>query len=224
MSAAETLPSVPLLDHRHLIVGKSASLLSHAKTLELYRANAKKANDPDVTFEFATLMLSVAEDLEGVDESTEAMVDSALLASADRRRSSLNLSRSKRSSPSSSSSSIFRQHVDSLMVDAPASAASSETDLPMTTKRNNLMREAAQLLRKLANQGHVRSQYLLGDLHAQGTLSAKGKQEWDKAFPLFTLAAKHGHTDAAFKTAQCCEHALGCRRDYAKAVQWYKCV
>jgi uncharacterized protein len=35
-------PSGPLLDHSHLRPGAQAALLSHERTLELYRANAKK--------------------------------------------------------------------------------------------------------------------------------------------------------------------------------------
>ena len=222
---SSSLPPLPLLDHSHLQVGDKASLLSHMKTLELYRANAKKSNDPEVLFGFATLMLSVAKDLQEVGEDEEGSPSSSeqyLDANHRRRRSSLNLP-SKKSSPSSSSSSVFRSSQNSDPQE-PISSASSETDLPVMTKRNGLLRESAGLLRKLANQGYVPAQYLLADLHTQGTLSSKGSPEFDKAFPLFVLAAKHGHTDAAFRTAQCCEYALGCRRDYAKAFQWYKCV
>jgi TPR repeat protein len=221
------LPPIPLLSHSHLQVGAKASLLSHAKTLELYRANAKKANDPEITFEFAALMISVAKDLGEAGDEEEALPSTAssdFLDIKDRRRSSFNIPR-KKGSPSSSSSSIFRatSHTDLPDAQNVPSASSSETDLPMT-KRNNLLREAAALLRKLANQGHVPAQYMLGDLYSQGALSAKGKREYDRAFPLFVLAAKHGHTDAAFRTAQCCEHALGCRKDTAKAFHWYKCA
>lgn len=47
----------------------------------------------------------------------------------------------------------------------------------------------------------------------------KGKRDYDKAFPLFMLAGKHGHSDACYRAAQCCEHAWGCKRDQGKAVQ-----
>jgi hypothetical protein len=41
-SPAPSGPSGPILDHSHLRPGKQAALLSHERTLELYRANAKK--------------------------------------------------------------------------------------------------------------------------------------------------------------------------------------
>jgi hypothetical protein len=60
-------PPGPVLDHSHLKPGSKASLLSHAKTLELYRANAKKSSDPEVSFEFAVFMMDVARELGSVD-------------------------------------------------------------------------------------------------------------------------------------------------------------
>lgn len=57
-------PPAQLLDQSHLRVGAMASLLSHDKTLELYRQNAKKTNDPDVQHEFCTFVMDVVADLE----------------------------------------------------------------------------------------------------------------------------------------------------------------
>ncbi|CUA67441.1 Protein SKT5 [Rhizoctonia solani] len=53
----------PLLDHSHLRPGKEANLLSHERTLELYRANARKSNDPDVQYEFAMFMIDASKSL-----------------------------------------------------------------------------------------------------------------------------------------------------------------
>lgn len=53
-------PNGPLLDHSHLRPGNQASLLSHDRTLELYRANAKKTQDPDIQFEFAVFMIDAS--------------------------------------------------------------------------------------------------------------------------------------------------------------------
>ncbi|BGO89991.1 hypothetical protein NBRC10512_001976 [Rhodotorula toruloides] len=57
-------PPAQLLDQSHLQPGNMASLLSHDKTLELYRQNAKKTNDPDIQFEFCTFVMDVVADLE----------------------------------------------------------------------------------------------------------------------------------------------------------------
>ena len=53
-------PPQPLLDHSHLKPGNQAALLSHDRTLELYRENAKKTQDPEVQFEFAVFMIDAS--------------------------------------------------------------------------------------------------------------------------------------------------------------------
>ncbi|CAJ0848427.1 9900_t:CDS:2 [Entrophospora sp. SA101] len=49
-----------ILDQSHLRPGHKASLLSHTQTLELYRQNAKKTNDPELQFEFAAFMIEAS--------------------------------------------------------------------------------------------------------------------------------------------------------------------
>jgi hypothetical protein len=61
-----------LLDQSHLHPGNLASLLSHEKTLDLYRTNAKKTGDPDVQFEFCTFVMDVVGELEAVERQDSA--------------------------------------------------------------------------------------------------------------------------------------------------------
>lgn len=218
--------SPPVLDHSHLQPGEKAALLSHAKTLELYRSNARKTNDPDVVYDFAIFMLGVAREIqEPSDEGGSSNENRAL------QRRSFALGRRKVSlattSASSSASSVINAR-RSPQLDAAVKddndgqqSTSGESDLS-DTKKNNLYLEASQMLRKVADRGHVKSQYLLANLYSEGVLNAKGKQDYDRAFPLWVLAAKHGHVDAAFRAGECCENAWGCRRDSAKAVGWFK--
>src|SRR5438876_12159637 len=49
-----------ILDQSHLKPGHKVSLLSHAQTLQLYRQNAKKTNDPELQFEFAAFMIEAS--------------------------------------------------------------------------------------------------------------------------------------------------------------------
>lgn len=98
---------------------------------------------------------------------------------------------------------------------APASAVNE-------AKRDDLVREAIALLKRLADRGHPDAQYFLADCYANGIGTVRGRQDFDRAFPLFVLAAKHGHPDASYRAGTCCEHGWGCRRESAKAVQFYK--
>lgn len=52
-----------LLDHSHLKPGSNASLLSYAQTINMYRENAKKTNNPDIQCDFAIFMVEAAKSL-----------------------------------------------------------------------------------------------------------------------------------------------------------------
>jgi TPR repeat protein len=112
------------------------------------------------------------------------------------------------------------------MIDASKNLASSpdspENDAAIDEKKEDLIKEAIVLLKRLADRGHPDAQYFLADCYANGIGTVRGKQDFDRAFPLFMLAAKHGHPDAAYRAGTCCENGWGCRRDSVKAVQFYK--
>ena len=157
----------PLLDHRHLQPGDTVSLLSHKATLQMYRDNAKKTNDPMLNYELAVFMLDVSRSLE------------------------------------------FSQQMLSRGQDP---AAESE----------QLAKEAMSILRRLADRGHVESQYLAGDCCMNGYGMSKGRPDLGLAYSYFVQAGKRGHPDAAYRAGTCYEKGWGCRRDPAKAVQFYK--
>ncbi|OBS27371.1 hypothetical protein FPOA_01314 [Fusarium poae] len=84
-----------------------------------------------------------------------------------------------------------------------------------------LVREARQILQRLASSGYPFAQYYLADGFASGLFN-KGKEDYNSAFPLFVLAAKHGHAESGYRTALCYEFGWGCRKDPAKAVQFLR--
>ena len=167
---APSPPPGPLLDHSHLRPGNQAALLSHERTLELYRANAKKTQDPDLQFEFAVFMVDASKTMP-------------------------------------------------IPVQTPGNVMEVEKAI---AKREGLVQEALALLKRNADRGHMPSQYFLADCYANGIGTNKARQDFDRAFPLFVLAAKHGHPDASYRAGTCCENGWGCRRESAKAVQFYK--
>ncbi|KIJ53911.1 hypothetical protein M422DRAFT_64194 [Sphaerobolus stellatus SS14] len=159
-----------LFDHSHLRPGDKASLLPQQITLQQYRENAKKTQDPSVLFEFAVFMLDHAKNwvLPTLTKSNVLLVESE------------------------------------------------------SEKRDQLIREATGLLKRAADRSHAPSQYLLADCYANGLGTVKGRQDFDRAYPLFVLAAKHNHADAAYRAGTCCENGWGCRRESGKAVQYYR--
>jgi TPR repeat protein len=169
-SLRQPSPTPPILDHSHLRPGKQASLLSHERTLELYRLNAKKTQDPELQFEFAVFMIDASKSLP----------------------------------------------IPTL---TPGNVMDVEKAIE---KREDLVKEATSLLKRLADRGHSPSQYFLADCYANGVGTFKNKQDFDRAFPLFVLAAKHSHPDGAYRAGTCCENGWGCRRESAKALTFFR--
>ncbi|KAJ5675147.1 uncharacterized protein N7477_005081 [Penicillium maclennaniae] len=87
--------------------------------------------------------------------------------------------------------------------------------------RQRLSREAKSILQRLSDRSYPFAQYYLADGYASGLFS-KGKEDYDRAFPLFLAASKHGHVEACYRTALCYEFGWGCRRDGGRAVQFYR--
>ena len=87
--------------------------------------------------------------------------------------------------------------------------------------RKELIKEARAILQRLADKSYAYAQYYLGDGYASGFFNG-GKPNDDKAFDLFIAAGKHGHAEASYRAALCYEFGWGSRRDFAKAVQYYR--
>lgn len=181
------VPPVPLsFDNSHLrtAVGSNASLLSTAKTLEMYRLNVKKTNDPSIQYAFAVFLISAAQEA-GLNDAT--------------------------SPPGKLTRPTTARDLDSAHIEKLETPSSSQ----------DLLREARQILSRLADRSYPFAQYYLADGYASGLFS-KGKEDYDRAFPLFIAASKHGHAESGYRAALCYEFGWGCRKDPAKAVQFYR--
>ena len=171
-------PAPTNLDNAHLreAVGANASLLSTRKTLDMYRANVKKTNDPTIQYEFAVFMINAANEAAAAGEGNGSQMSKDLDGTSD-----------------------------------PMPASSSA----------ELLREARHILQRLSDRSYPFAQYYLADGYASGLFN-KGKEDYDRAFPLFIAASKHGHAEAGYRAALCYEFGWGTRKDRPKAVQFYR--
>ncbi|KAI0176205.1 HCP-like protein [Hypoxylon sp. FL1284] len=112
-----------------------------------------------------------------------------------------------------------------LTLDEPAPRKNSPKGSPLKdgteSSPTELVREAKNILTRLSNGGYPFAQYYLADGFASGLFN-KGKEDYNAAFPLFVLAAKHGHAESAYRAGLCYEFGWGCRKDPAKAVQFLR--
>ncbi|MCJ1387461.1 hypothetical protein MMC18_000304 [Xylographa bjoerkii] len=174
------------IDNAHLrvAVGSNASLLSTRQTLEMYRANVKKTNDPAIQYEFAIFMINAAQ---------EAAANGQDLDNTERRQSPLPI-----------------RNLDGSAADERAAGPNAE-----------LLQEARQILQRLSDKSYPYAQYYLADGYASGLFN-KGREDNDRAFPLFVASSKHGHAEAGYRAALCYEFGWGTRSDPTKAVQFYR--
>ena len=84
-----------------------------------------------------------------------------------------------------------------------------------------VLKEAKVILQRLADRSYPFAQYYLGDGYASGLFS-KDKEDYDRAFPLFVAASKHGHVEACYRAALCYEFGWGTRVEAARAAQFYR--
>lgn len=148
----------------------TASVLSYEKTLELYRLNAKKSNDPNVQMEFARYLIQIAE---SIQQQGAAMDKQARKA------------------------------------------------------RTALMNEGVKWIKRLASTGlgvgkpaYPDAQMYLAECYGNGMLGLSINH--DKAFSLYVQASKQNHPAATYRAAVCYEIGVGPRKDYARAVQFYR--
>lgn len=184
-SYPQTAPAPLSVDNSYLrtVVGTNASLLSTQKTLEMYRQNVKKTDEPSIQYAFALFLIGAAQEA-GLNEGQPD-------------------SKTKRNSPKP------RHDRDSPYIEASPSSGPE------------LLREARHILSKLADRSYPFAQYYLADGYSSGLFN-KGKEDYDRAFPLFIAASKHGHAESGYRAALCYEFGWGCRKDPAKAVQFYR--
>ena len=78
---------------------------------------------------------------------------------------------------------------------------------------------AAQLFRRLAEQGYPQSQYVLGTMYANGQGVSKDYQE---AMKWFRKAAEQGLVDVQYKLGMVYQFGNNVPQDFQEAMKWYR--
>ncbi|CAN6645945.1 chitin synthase regulator Skt5p [Trichomonascus vanleenenianus] len=195
-------------------MGSSANLMPRIKTIELYRKNAKKSNDPVIQFQFAQYMLQTAL-LSGtsLNPGMNQSNSTSSISSDSTNNTSGNLPQS------TSSTSLPDRRSKHLSIMSTSSAIATLSPQEEKKLKADLLKEAIANLRKLSDKGFADAQYLLGDAYASGAL---GKPDLKESFNLFHLAAKHGHAEASYRAALCLEEGWGTSRDVRRSVQFLR--
>ncbi|KAK9474503.1 uncharacterized protein V1510DRAFT_360884 [Dipodascopsis tothii] len=200
-------PPATAFDQAHLLQNlgsHSANLMSHFQTIEMYRKNVKKANDPDLQFQFAQFMINAALALPDPGADAGARAPAAKPAAP--------------AEPEENMFTVLREDENAPDGDerpTPTDSASSSG----ARSRQELLKEACAVLRKLADRGYLDGQYLLADAYSSGLF---GRLDLRESFVLFVAATKHGHPESTYRAALCYEHGWGTAKNIRKAVQFLR--
>ena len=104
---------------------------------------------------------------------------------------------------------------------SPKPGREDDSNASSVGSQAQLLREARHILQRLSDRSYPYAQYYLADGYASGLFN-KGAEDYDRAFPLFIAASKHGHAEAGYRAALCYEFGWGTRKDPQKAVQFYR--
>ncbi|NLZ63153.1 MAG: sel1 repeat family protein, partial [Lentisphaerae bacterium] len=78
---------------------------------------------------------------------------------------------------------------------------------------------SVERLQKLAKDGNSNAQLALGKIYFEGLVGQK--QDYDKAFELFTQSADQGNPQAMFNIGLCYEGGFGVKKNPKEALRWY---
>ena len=174
-------------------VGNNASLLDNKKTLDMYRANVKKTNDPSIQYEFAIFMINAARDHA---EDTESAAELIKEARGILQRLS------DRAYP-------FAQYY---LADGYFSGLFNK-DKPDYDK-------ALPLFVAASKHGHAESGYRAALCYEFGWGCTKN---YPKAVQFFRAAASKGHPGAAIRLGKACLTGdMGLVNRYREGVKWLK--
>lgn len=210
----------------------STHLMPRIKTIELYRKNAKKSNDPTVLFQYAQYMLQTALLLDAEPSNLGVGGGSSNHGSQGSQGSSSQGNTPSQSIENLPRKELFNKNLNGLSLSISKTHKKSKSDtLDLGTElgdgstvddkrlKRALLKEAVHYLKKLSDKGYVDAQYLLADAYSSGALDRVENRE---AFVLFQAAAKHGHIESAYRTSYCYEEGLGTGRDSRKSIEYLK--
>lgn len=113
------------------------------------------------------------------------------------------------------------------LIEIAESMQVAEEDKAGKKARKSLLQEGIKWVKRLATSGlslgkpaHAEAQFFLAECHGNGLFGLHINH--DKAFALYVQASKQNHPASTYRAAVCYEIGAGPRRDFARAVQFYR--
>ena len=199
-------PAPASLDNAQLrsSIGENATLLNTKKTLEMYRANVKKTNDPTIQYEFAVFMINAAAEVEHEEDKNGHNADTITSSQADLLREARHILQklSDRSYP-------FAQYY---LADGYASGLFNK-GVPDNDR-------AFPLFIAASKHGHAEAGYRAALCYEFGWGSRKDLQ---KATQFYRQSASKNHPGAMTRLGLACLTGdMGLHNRYKEGLKWLK--
>lgn len=216
-------PAPSNLDNAHLrsAVGENASLLSSKKTLEMYRANVKKTNDPTIQYEFAVFMINAAQELATSERDNDSQRQSSPRPTRDLESPHRDIS-----TPGGSQADLLREARQMLQKLSDRSYPYAQYYLAdgyasgLFNKGVQDNDRAFPLFVAASKHGHAEAGYRAALCYEFGWGSRRDPQ---KAVQFYRQSASKNHPGAMSRLGKACltgEMGLGNR--YREGVKWLK--
>ena len=216
-------PAPSNLDNTHLrsAVGDNASLLSTERTLEMYRANVKKTNDPTVQYEFAVFMINAAQEL-----ATSERGDDSQRQPSPRPTRDLGSPHRDNSTPGGSQADLLREARQILQKLSDRSYPYAQYYLAdgyasgLFNKGVEDNDRAFPLFVAASKHGHAEAGYRAALCYEFGWGSRKDLQ---KAVQFYRQSASKNHPGAMSRLGKAClTGEMGLVNRYREGVKWLK--
>ena len=216
-------PAPSNLDNAHLrsAVGENASLLSTKKTLEMYRANVKKTNDPTIQYEFAVFMINAAQELATSERDNDSQRQSSPRPTGD-----LESIHRDGSTPGGSQADLLREARQILQKLSDRSYPYAQYYLAdgyasgLFNKGVEDNDRAFPLFVAASKHGHAEAGYRAALCYEFGWGSRKDAQ---KAVQFYRQSASKNHPGAMARLGKACMTGeLGLGNRYREGVKWLK--
>jgi len=219
-------PTTPTLDNSHLrsVVGSDANLMSQMKTIELYRKNAEKTNEPTILYEFAIFLISAAQSIEVSDADSQG---------SDNGRKSPKIKGKRSGSPITESPAVRRSNL--LKEARQILQRLSNSGFPyaqyffadglcsgLFTEGKPDLEKAFGLFVSASKHGHAESGYRAG-LHYEFGWGCR--KDPIKAQQFYRSSASKNHPGAMTRLAMAClkgDLGLNPNESYREGIKWLK--
>lgn len=113
---------------------------------------------------------------------------------------------------------VAKTYISKLKAEETANNNKGLFDEALSLYKEGKLKEALEIFKALAEQGHAMSQFIVGNMYDFGESVPR---DYKQAFIWYKKAAEQGHPDAEYNLAVFYADGKGTEQNYEKAIEWF---